>query len=64
MRLSETRKSALYRAVYQNVTNLRIEIAKNPDINARTLDERLVDLERTIWNDIELALNLKSDGEA
>lgn len=58
MKINEACKSALYKAVAQNVTNIRIEIAKNPDLDTMLIDEMLTDLEAKIWEDIKLALNL------
>lgn len=62
MKLSEKHK-ALYKAIHDNVTNTRIEVARNPSVYSPATDALLIELAKKIQNDIELALDSKEDSE-
>ena len=62
MELSEKRRTALYAAISEPIMNKRIAVAQSDNIlgkkNSKDIDELLYKLERDIWREVRLALNI------
>jgi len=62
MRMSEQKRSALYAAISEQIMQKRIAVAQSENVlgnkNTKDVDELLYKLERDIWREVRLALNI------
>lgn len=62
MKISEKRENALYAAIYDPITDLRVEIGLRPlELTPSMIDSKLHALESIIWRKVEEALKLEAD---
>lgn len=62
MKISEKKKSALYKAIYEPIMELRVEIGMavkdGKPISTEGLDELLYRIPEQVWNDQKRVLNI------
>jgi len=60
MRMSEHNKHLLYQAISSEIMDLRVELRMNPELlNAEKTDEKLFELERSVWAGVTTVLKIK-----
>lgn len=59
MRISEERRMKLYKAISDDITDLRIDILKGMGLSAEGMDDYLFKMEQEIWKKVYKALNLE-----
>ncbi len=66
MKISDKRQRNLYAAISGNIIDLRIEISRADKSGGKVdVDEKLFQLERSIWREVVKALNITEyKGEA
>lgn len=59
MKMSETRRSELYRAISDPIMELRLTYYRKRRVNADELDKELFELEQKVWRKVHDVLNLE-----
>lgn len=59
MKMSETRRSELYRAISDPIMELRLKYYRKHRVNADELDKELFELEQRVWRKVHDVLNLE-----